>query len=102
MWRLSRLGDAAGKLLLVVLVAVAAGVWLDVRDVQSRIAEQGVALSQVLGKVARMTTFTTSWTDTSGQNQSVTTTCRENEEPSDCVVRHEAAVAALKKIHPPR
>ena len=102
MWSaISRLGRHAVPLLMLVLVALALGVWADVRDVQDRIAEQSVVLTQVLGKVGQMTTYTTTWMSGT-QTYSVATTCRDGESATACVARHEDAVAALQAIHPPR
>lgn len=102
MWRaLARLAvDHAGPVLLVVLVAMGVQAWGDLRDVQHRLVEQNETLNQVLGKVAKMTTYTTSWRS-GGIEYSVSTTCRENESTADCLRRHEEAVAQMQTIHPP-
>lgn len=101
MWRgLRSLVDHAGPILLVVLMVLVGGAWNDLKQVQQRLVEQNSLLDRVLGKVGRMTTFTTTWRS-DGVEHSVSTTCREGESMADCLRRHEDAVAAMQEIHPP-
>jgi hypothetical protein len=86
--------------MLVVLVVLAAGVWVDLRDVQHRVVEQGQSMQRVLGRIAQMTTYTTSWRS-AGIEYTVSTTCRDGETVVDCLRRHEEAVAAMQELHPP-
>lgn len=102
MWRAlaRRAADHAGLALLIVLVWMGASAWGDLRDVRSGLQEQNRVLDKVLGRMAQMTTYTTTWRS-GGVEYSVATTCREGETVQDCLRRHEDAVAAMQSIHPP-
>ena len=102
MWRVlaRRAADHAGLAILLVLVWMGASAWGDLRDVRAGLQEQNRVLDKVLGRVAQMTTFTTTWRS-GGAEHTVSTTCRENESVDDCLRRHEDAVAAMQEIHPP-
>lgn len=101
MWRaLGALARHGLLIALVVLVLLAMGVWSDLRDVQHLVRQQQATIEKVLGRIAQMTTYQTTWTS-GGQPYSVSTTCREGETTEQCVQRFEDAVTALKSIHPP-
>lgn len=101
MWRaLGRAAEYAGPLLLAALLFVGWRAWGDLAELRQGLSDQKVLLQRVLGKVAQMTTYTTTWRS-GGIEYSVSTTCREGETRAECLARHEDAVAQMQQLHPP-
>ena len=59
------------------------------------------ALTETVTEAEQMATYTTSWTDSNGDSQTVVTTRAEGEDAAAHAARHQAAVDALKAIYPP-
>lgn len=97
----SQRGRASEAALIVAVVVMFAGtvaVGLALNGLRDGVENNQLSITNILRKVADMTTFHTTVTTPSGMVIDVSVTCREAEPLAGCIARFQAAIAAAKEL----